>query len=90
MQQKISHVRPVVKQDAEYSTVESSRNDNDVVYMYNHLHEKGTEPDLDDYDHAQAITGAMATDEYYSHVGTSHTDREAQVKGTDLDDYDHA
>ncbi|XP_056000693.1 uncharacterized protein LOC125654412 isoform X2 [Ostrea edulis] len=74
---KVSHVRPVIENDAEYSTVESSKHDNDTVYMYNHLHEKGGEPDLDDYDHAQAITDGMATDEYYTEVGTAHTDREA-------------
>jgi hypothetical protein len=65
--------------------------------MYNHLHEKGEEPDLDDYDHAQGPADGTVTDENYSHLGGSHIDRAEQrmteseyaetTDHQDLDDY---
>ncbi|XP_062589471.1 uncharacterized protein LOC134251129 [Saccostrea cucullata] len=65
-QAKISHVKPIIKRDPEYSNthqVKSETND-----IYNHLNEKLEDDTIDVYDHAVTGASGMSNEEEYTHL----------------------
>ncbi|XP_062592273.1 uncharacterized protein LOC134253706 [Saccostrea cucullata] len=65
-QTKISHVKPIIKGDPEYSNthqVKSETND-----IYNHLNEKIEDDTMDVYDHAVTGASGMSNEEEYTHL----------------------